>query len=203
MEMTWFWRNLFFSFLRAIFRETWAWDQAPLCKENWRAKRAERWTGEGETLSPSQTTARLASLDIYFFRLFPQRHQTQARETSTEMDVNCQCYCKKTNRQQFSMVCDLIDHGLCSETKRLRLVVPLAFFEHSDIISMVDRVQTMQNCCLFVKSWVNTIAQRKFSLVYYICIKNIANLSRFINTIYLGFQRFTHVSHKIFSSCGN
>ena len=33
------------------------------------------------------------------------------RETSTEMDEkNCDCYCKKTNRQQFSIVCTLIDH---------------------------------------------------------------------------------------------
>ena len=140
------------------------------------AKGAELWTGEGETtLSPPQTTARPASLaDIYtvffFFRLFLQRHQAQVRETSTETGrENCQCYCNKSTT---------IFHGLWSETK--------AFFEHSDVISMVDK-STDHAKLLFICQIVSkNHSQRNFSLVYYICIKNIADLSRF-NTIYLGF----------------
>ena len=99
-------------------------------------------SGELEGVKPPfplpQTTARLASLaDIFYFLFFA--FQTQAREISTEMDVKTVNVIVKNKSQQFSMVCDLIDHGLCSETKRLRLVVSLAFFEHSDIISMVDK----------------------------------------------------------------
>ena len=58
------------------------------------------------------------------------------------------CCGKKTNPSQFSMVYTLIDHRndaikcskLCSETTRLRLVVPLEFSTFYDIISMVYNV---------------------------------------------------------------
>ena len=56
------------------------------------------------------------------------------------------------------MVCDLIDHGLCRETK--------AFFEHSDIISMVDK-NTDHAKLLFICQIVSkNHSQRDFSLVY-------------------------------------
>ena len=56
-----------------------------------------------------------------------------SRETSQE--TKNKCYCKKTNRPQFSMVYTLIDHRndaikcskLCIETTRLRVVVSFEF----------------------------------------------------------------------------
>ena len=164
MEMTWCWRNLFFSFSRAIFRETLAWERRELSYELERVK-------------PPFPLPRLPLVLLrwpiymyFFFRLFLQRHQAQVRETSTETGrENCQCYCNKSTT---------IFHGLWSETK--------AFFEHSDIISMVDK-STDHAKLLFICQIVSkNHSQRNFSLVYYICIKNIADLSRF-NTIYLGF----------------
>ena len=65
-------------------------------------------------------------------------------------------------------------------------VKPKRFFEHSDIISMVDK-STDHAKLLFICQVVSkNHSHRNFSVVYYICIKNIADLSRF-NTIYLGF----------------
>ena len=56
-------------------------------------------------------------------------------------------------------------------------MVPLAFFEHSDIISMVDK-STDHAKLLFICQIVSkNLSQRNFSIVYYICTKNIANLS--------------------------
>ena len=164
--MTWCWRNLFFSFSRAIFRETLAWERSELSYELERVK-------------PPFPLPRLPLVLLrwpiyilyFFFRLFLQRHQAQVRETSTETGrENCQYYCKKKSTTIF--------HGLWSETK--------AFFEHSDIISMVDK-STDHAKLLFICQIVSkNHIQRNFSVVYYICIKNIADLSRF-NTIYLGF----------------
>ena len=83
----------------------------------------------------------------------------------------------KTNRQKFSMVCDLIDHGLCGETKRLRLVVPLEFFRHSDIISVVDKSTGHAKLLLICQIVRKNHSQSNFSLVYYICVKNISQIS--------------------------
>ena len=141
------------------------------------AKRAELWTGEGETtLSPPQTTARPASLaDIYtvffFFAFFTSGTRPRLEKLRRKRGV-------KTVNVIVKNKSTTIFHGLWSETK--------AFFEHSDIISMVDK-STDHAKLLFICQIVSkNHSQRNFSWVYYICIKNIADLSRF-NTIYLGF----------------
>ena len=142
------------------------------------AKRAELWTGEGETtLSPPQTTARPASLaDIYtvfffFFAFFSSGTRPRLEKLRRKRGV-------KTVNIIVKNKSTTIFHGLWSETK--------AFFEHSDIISMVDK-STDHAKLLFICQIVSkNHSQRNFSVVYYICIKNIADLSRF-NTIYLGF----------------
>ena len=72
----------------------------------------------------------------------PRKWRNIFRETSQETKKNV---IVKSNRPQFSMVYTLIDHGndnikcskLCSETSRLRLMVPLEFWTFYDDISMV------------------------------------------------------------------
>ena len=115
------------------------------------AKRAERRTGEGETtISPPQTTARFASLaDIYtvffFFAFFRRRHQTQVRETSTETGrENCQCYCKKQIDNNFPWSMTLSTMDFAGKPKRFLNILTSFLWS--------IRIQTMQNCCLFVKS---------------------------------------------------
>ena len=158
--MTWCWRNLFFSFSRAIFRETLAWERSELSYELERVK-------------PPFPLPRLPLVLLrwpiyilyFFFRLFLQRHQAQVRETSTETGrENCQYYCKKQ-----------IDNNF-----------PWSVKWNQSVISMVDK-STDHAKLLFICQIVSkNHSQRNFSVVYYICIKNIADLSRF-NTIYLGF----------------
>ena len=143
MEMTWCWRNLFFSFSRAIFRETLAWERSELSYELERVK-------------PPFPLPRLPLVLLrwpiyilyFFFRLFLQRHQAQVRETSTETGrENYQYYCKKQ-----------IDNNFPWSVK----------WNHSVFLNILTsflwsiRVQIMQNCCLFVKSWVKTIAKEIF-----------------------------------------
>ena len=101
MEMTSWWRNLFFSFSRARF------SQRP----------QQKWT---------------TKLSMLFW---------------------------KTNRQQFSTVCSLIDievtskcSKLCSETACLRPVVPLAFWPFWRHWLRSITVQTIEDCCRFFNS---------------------------------------------------
>ena len=166
MEMTWCWRNLFFSFSRAIFRETLAWERSELSYELERVK-------------PPFPLPRLPLVRLrwpiyilyFFFAFFSSGTRPRLEKLRRKRGV-------KTVNVIVKNKSTTIFHGLWSETK--------AFFEHSDIISMVDK-STDHAKLLFICQIVSkNHSQRNFSVVYYICIKNIADLSRF-NTIYLGF----------------
>ena len=143
MEMTWCWRNLFFSFSRAIFRETLAWERSELSYELERVK-------------PPFPLPRLPLvllrwpiyiLYFFFFAFFSSGTRPRLEKLRRKRGVKTINIIVKNKSTTISMVC---------EVKPKRFLNILTSFLWS------IRVQIMQNCCLFVKSWVKTIAKEIF-----------------------------------------